>query len=112
MVYSEADVRNASYLLTGRKINAEVAYVYVPTDHWTGAAKALGFSHANASTADGQAGADAMIRYLASHPATAQRLAGKLCVRFVSDNPSATLGTTSSGRAARWRSSPRSRRPV
>ena len=91
MVYSEADVLAASRLLTGRTVDVNVSYTYVPANHWTGAVKVLGFAHPNASTADGQAGADALVRYLASHPATAQRLAQKMCVRFVSDNPSAAL---------------------
>jgi hypothetical protein len=91
MVCSETDVLNASRLLTGRTVDLNANYTYLAANHWTGAVKVLGFSHANTSTADGQAGADAMVKYLASHPATAQRLAQKLCVRFVSDNPSATL---------------------
>ena len=91
MIYTEADVRNASYLLTGRKVDGSSRYVYDPSDHWTGPVQVLGFSHANASTADGAAGADAMIRYLATHPSTATFLARKLCIRFVSDRPSATL---------------------
>lgn len=92
MVYSEADVKNASYLLTGRTIDIQTfEYLYNPANHRTGAVKVLGFAHANSSTADGKTGADAMITYLAKHPATAKRLAEKLCVRFVSDTPSSTL---------------------
>jgi uncharacterized protein (DUF1800 family) len=92
MVYSEADVKNASYLLTGRTIDIQTfGYSYNPANHKTGAVKVLGFSHANSSTADGKAGADAMVAYLARHPETARRLAQKLCVRFVSDSPSSTL---------------------
>ncbi len=49
--------------------------------------KVLGFSHANAA-ADGRPVAEAYLTYLAHHPATAQRLAKKLAVRFVSDSPS------------------------
>ena len=32
-----------------------------------------------------------MLRYLATHPYTAQNIARKLCIRFVSDNPSSDL---------------------
>jgi hypothetical protein len=92
MVYSEADVKNASYLLTGRTVDINTfEYTYSAANHKTGAVKVLGFSHANSLTTDGKAGADAMITYLAKHPSTAKRLAEKLCLRFVSDAPSATL---------------------
>jgi hypothetical protein len=89
--YSEADVREASYLLTGRKIDQYSEYTYAPADHWTGPVRVLGFSHPNSAASDGEIGADALIRYLAAHPATARRLAGKLCTRFVSDDPSPSL---------------------
>jgi hypothetical protein len=51
----------------------------------------MGFSHPNDSAATGEAAGDAYLRYLAYHPATARRLAQKLCVHYVSDNPSPTL---------------------
>ncbi|MGQ0845202.1 MAG: DUF1800 domain-containing protein [Sporichthyaceae bacterium] len=92
LVYSEADVKNAAKLLTGRTVNwTSFGYAYVPSIHGTGAVKVLGFSHANSSTNDGQLGGDALIRYLAAHPSTATRLARKLCVRLVSDTPSDAL---------------------
>ncbi len=92
LAYSEADVKNAAKLLTGRTLDwATFNYTYVPAIHGTGAVKVLGFSHANSSTADGQAGGDALLRYLAAHSATATRLARKLCIRLVSDAPSDAL---------------------
>ena len=39
----------------------------------------------------GERAGDDLLRYLASHEFTAQNLARKLCVRFVSDNPSKDL---------------------
>jgi uncharacterized protein (DUF1800 family) len=88
MVYSEADVLNASRLLTGRTIDINTAaYTYLPATHCTGAFMVLGFSHANSSPAAGPAGGDALVRYLAAHPATAHRVAEKLVRRFVSDTP-------------------------
>jgi hypothetical protein len=93
-IYSEADVKNVAKLLTGRTVSpATLDYVYNPAAHGTGAVTVLGFNHANSSTADGEAGGDALVRYLAAHPATATRLARKLCVRLVSDIPSDTLVT-------------------
>jgi hypothetical protein len=92
MIYSESDVKNVAKLLTGRTLNwTTLDYSYNAAIHGTGAVTVLGFSHPNSSTADGQAGGDALLRYLAAHPATATRLARKLCVRLVSDSPSDTL---------------------
>ena len=59
--------------------------------HHVGPLKVLGWSHANASAADGVAVGDSLLRYLATHPATAARIARKLCVRFVSDDPPQAL---------------------
>jgi uncharacterized protein (DUF1800 family) len=51
----------------------------------------LGFTHANATGAGGQAVGDAYLTYLAKHPATAKTIARKIAVRFVSDTPSDDL---------------------
>jgi uncharacterized protein (DUF1800 family) len=89
LIYSESDVRNVAKLLTGRTVNPHTSeYLYNPANHGTGAVRVLGFTHPNASAADGDAGGDALLRYLAAHPATATRLARKLCIRLVSDAPS------------------------
>ena len=50
----------------------------------------LGFSHANSSK-DGRTAVNAYLDYLARHPATATRVARRLCVRFVSDTPSSSI---------------------
>lgn len=89
--YTESDVTNSAKILTGRTLDANFNYLYNPAKHWTGAIKVLGFSHANTTAADGEAAGDAYLRYLASHPLTANRLATKLCIRYVSDNPTPTL---------------------
>lgn len=91
LTYSEDDVKNAAKLLTGRTVNDLSNYAYHSGDHYIGPIRVLGFTHANSSAADGQLGGDALIRYLAKHPATATRLATKLCLRYVSDRPSAEL---------------------
>jgi hypothetical protein len=51
----------------------------------------MGFSHPNGTRTGGQAVALAYLDHLAHHPATAQHLATKLAVRFVSDAPSTAL---------------------
>ena len=92
MIYSEADVQAAARLLTGLTVGSDGRYAYAAAKHATGPVAILGFSHANA-TADGEAAALAFVDYLARHPATAQRIAAKLCVRFVADDPPAALVT-------------------
>jgi hypothetical protein len=89
--YTETDVQNSARILTGRSLDADYNYLYKPERHWVGPIKVMGFSHVNDSAATGEAAGDAYLRYLAHHPATAKRLAQKLCVHFVSDNPSPTL---------------------
>ena len=90
-IYSENDVKNAARLLTGRTLNANNHYVYDDSIHATGRVTVLGFSTANSSAANGEKAGDALLRYLATHSATAKHLAQKLCVRLVSDHPSADL---------------------
>ena len=89
--YTEEDVKNSARILTGRSVDADFNYLYKPERHWVGPIKVMGFSHPNDSAATGEAAGDAYLRYLAYHPATAKRLAQKLCVHYVSDNPSPTL---------------------
>lgn len=89
--YSETMVRSAAQLLTGLSIDWDSQrYVYDSRAHATGRVKVLGFSHAN-NSAYGEKSALAMVRYLAHHPATARRIATKLCLRFVSDDPPPAL---------------------
>lgn len=93
--YTEADVKMSSRILTGHSLDWNTyEYLYRPTRHYVGPVKVMGFSHANASAADGPAVLDAYATYLARHPATAARVARRLAVRFVSDAPSAALVRT------------------
>lgn len=91
--YVEADVKQSALILTGLGIDREKRYEYHPDDHFVGPVRVLGFSHANSSAAGGEQVAVAYLRYLAHHPATARRIATKLCVRFVADQPPASLVT-------------------
>jgi len=101
--YTEEDVKNSARILTGFsvKIFAGYASSYVPANHYTGPVSVLGFSHANAA-ADGRPVVNEYLDYLARHPATAARIARRLCVRFVSDTPSDAIV---SAVAAAYRSS-------
>lgn len=97
--YTEDDVVNSARILSGRSWEGWLQgrrstygqYRYNAGDHFTGAVKVLGFSHANASASGGQAVGDHYLLYLARHPATAQKIARKIATRFVSDSPSADL---------------------
>jgi hypothetical protein len=90
--YTEDDVKSSARILTGYRVDMWRTWNvwYDPNAHWTGQVDVLGFSDPNAN-ADGQAVAAAYLRYLAHHPSTAQNIARKLAVRFVSDDPSPGL---------------------
>jgi uncharacterized protein (DUF1800 family) len=90
--YTETDIRNSALIFTGQTVDWRTgAYVYEPWRHHVGRVKALGFTHTNATAAGGSDVARAYLRYLAMHPATARRIATKLCVRFVADAPPKSL---------------------
>ncbi|HET7901152.1 MAG TPA: DUF1800 domain-containing protein [Candidatus Nanopelagicales bacterium] len=92
--YGEDGVLDAARILTGLGVDSDSGeYEFQPWNHWTGAVKVLGFTHANTADTGGEAVADALVRYLAHHPATAKRICHKLAVRFVSDTPSDALVT-------------------
>ena len=91
MIYSEADVQAVARLLTGMTVTSAGAYLYDAPKHATGPIAVLGFTHPNADPAGGEAVILAFLDHLARHPATATRLATKLCVRFVADEAPASL---------------------
>ena len=90
--YTEAMVLDSARIMTGYTIEWDERspryrqFRYDPTTHWTGRVRVLGFSDANARR-DGRPVARSYLRYLARHPSTAQNIARKLAVRFVSDAP-------------------------
>ncbi|MFC4067602.1 DUF1800 domain-containing protein [Actinoplanes subglobosus] len=95
LAYTEADVKDAARLLTGLTVdNATGRYRYDGTVHAVGAVRVLAFQHANTTAAGGEAAALELLDYLAMHQATARRIVTKLCVRFVADEPPASLITT------------------
>jgi uncharacterized protein (DUF1800 family) len=78
--------------MTGRTVKwADWTYTYTAAWHATGPVTVLGFSDPNPTAAGGEALGDAYVDYLSHHPATAQRVARKLCLRYVSDAPSQSL---------------------
>ncbi len=88
--YTEAMVKDSAKILSGWAVRDDYSAYYDPNKHTTGAVSVLGFSHANAS-ADGAAMSLSYLRYLARHELTARTVCRKLAIRFVSDNPPASL---------------------
>lgn len=89
--YTEAMVKDSARILTGQLVDRDTLQPYYSeADHYHGRVTVLGFTHAN-TYGQGRAVIDAYLSYLAHHPATARRLARKLAVRFVADNPPAAL---------------------
>ncbi|MFK4789800.1 DUF1800 family protein [Microbacterium sp. ZW T5_56] len=88
--YTEAEVRSSSMIMSGRRIS-EQAFSWEPEHHALGPVSVLGFTDPNTDAAAGLELGDRYIAHLARHPRTAETIARKLAVRFVSDRPSADL---------------------
>ncbi|MBA2555264.1 MAG: DUF1800 domain-containing protein [Geodermatophilaceae bacterium] len=89
--FTQTDVWNSALTLTGRTIDDDGFFFYDKNLHYTGQVQVLGWSASNASASGGMAVGDDDLRYLARHPKTATHLSRKLAIRFVSDNPPASL---------------------
>lgn len=90
--YDEDQVKTSARILTGWTVDRFTTWKwhYDPQRHFKGPVRVLGFSDDN-SQLDGREVLNRYLHYLAHHPATAQRIARKLAIRFVSDDPSQTL---------------------
>lgn len=88
--YTEDDVRDSTRILTGYRVDDFYEPFYSEVDHAVGPVEVLEFTHENALP-DGRAMTQEYLRSLALHPATAQRVARRLAVRFVEDEPSQAL---------------------
>ena len=91
--YTEDMVKASARMLTGYRVDVwypRFQAFYDTRRHDTQPVTVLGFNHPN-SDADGRAATLAYLSYLAKHPATAERLARRLCTKFVSDQPSDAL---------------------
>ena len=91
-LFTEQDVRHSTMILTGWRVDMFKTWdaYYSRDDHYLGRVQVMDFSAANSSS-DGRQLTKDYTTYLAHHPATARRIAEKLAVRFVSDNPSDAL---------------------
>ena len=86
--HDEDDVKSSARILTGWTVDMWRTWTpsYDGGRHWRGPVQVLGFSDPNAG-ADGQDLTRRYLSYLAHHPLTARRIAGKLAVKFVRDDP-------------------------
>jgi uncharacterized protein (DUF1800 family) len=84
--YSQADVRELARILTGWSVNLAggQAFVFGPRGHDAGEKVLMGRRFADRGQ---QQGIEA-IRFLARHPATAQRISERLASFFIADKPS------------------------
>jgi hypothetical protein len=95
-LYASADpesaVRDSARILTGLGVDDVTGGpVFRAARHYVGPVRVLGFEHPNATAAGGRDVAVSYLRWLARHPATAASLVHKLAIRFVSDDPPASL---------------------
>lgn len=89
--YNEQDMRNSTLVMTGFGINWQHGtFLYSGREHYRGPVTVMGFTDPNPD-ADGYGVGIRYLKYLASHPSTAQHIAYKLCQRFVSDTPDPLL---------------------
>ncbi|WP_205472353.1 DUF1800 domain-containing protein [Nocardioides sp. SYSU D00038] len=90
--YDEDDVKNSARILTGYHVDKWRTWAasYRTGDHYTGAVQVMGFRAANL-VPDGRDVVKRYLSYLAHHPATAQRIARRLAVKFVRDDPPTAL---------------------
>ncbi len=94
--YTEDEMRTSALILTGLGVHYyddvnDGTFRYNATNHYTGHVQVLGWSSQNTNAKNGLTVALDYVDYLAHHPATAHRIATKLCRRFVSDTPPAGL---------------------
>ncbi len=87
--YTQADVRELARLLTGWTVDrsANSGFRFAAKQHDGASVRVLGRSFASSGEAEGVE----VLRMLARHPATAQRVCRRLAQFFVADKPSAAL---------------------
>jgi uncharacterized protein (DUF1800 family) len=87
--YTQADVREMARILTGWSVDIAggQGFVFRPRAHEEGSKTVMGRSFNEA----GQSQGIAAIKFLAQHPATAQRISARLATFFVADKPSKAL---------------------
>lgn len=86
--FTETDVRQLARALTGRRVDARFRFVWDASQHDAAAVEVLGYAiPARIPGTDMLRPIEDFLRWLALHPATAERLATRLCRTFVGDEP-------------------------
>src|SRR5439155_8507106 len=85
--YTEVDVRQSAYIMTGRTIDGKDMFSYDARRHYVGKVKVLDFAQPNTSAGGGLALGDAYVAYLAKQTANARHTVRKLAVEFVCPCP-------------------------
>ncbi|HET8959210.1 DUF1800 domain-containing protein [Nocardioides sp.] len=90
--HDEDDVKSSARILTGWTVDMWRSWApsYDAARHWRGPVQVLGFGDPNAD-ADGRDLTRRYLSHLAHHPQTARRIARKLAVKFVQDDPPEAL---------------------
>lgn len=89
--YTHQEVIDSARIVAGFAVSNSGEFVYRDDWRYVGTVSVLGFTSSNESVLDGISVAEQYLNYLARHPLTAQHLATKLAIRFVSDSPSSSL---------------------
>ena len=85
-------MRHSALVLTGLSVDWNTSeYLYRSDWHYTGHVRVMDWSSPNPTGPGGYRVAMKYLEYLANHPATAKRIASKLCERFVGDAPPKAL---------------------
>jgi uncharacterized protein (DUF1800 family) len=87
--YTQADVREMARVLTGWSVDITggQGFLFRPRAHEEGSKTVMGRTFSES----GQAQGIAAIKFLAQHPATAQRISARLASFFIADKPSKAL---------------------
>jgi uncharacterized protein (DUF1800 family) len=93
--YTQDDVTTVAraltgWTITGRNAHAAGEFQFIPRLH-DNDAKQIAFLNLNLPAGGGLPDGEALLAALASHPSTATRIAHKLCVTFVADDPPPAL---------------------
>lgn len=93
--YSEKDVVASARLFSGISFSLlDYKTRAVPSDHYFGEIRVMGFRHSNAKTEDSETilnRARQLIRHLALQPETAKAFSARMAKRFLSDKPPADV---------------------
>lgn len=86
--YDEQDLVQAAWAFTGWTVDGLTReFTFLPDRHYNGELRVMGWQHEGGNGAVAVERGELLLEYLARHPATAERLARKLCQRFVADDP-------------------------